>query len=86
MLALRLAETPRVHVQGFTRRPATRRNFPADLPRRRIVHPAPDRDQPVDGGDGRRWAICESASLRSFPQGAGHAWSEITPCARFATC
>src|SRR5438046_1690507 len=31
----------RVHVQGFTRRQATRRNFPADLPRRRIVHPAP---------------------------------------------
>jgi transposase len=28
-------------VAGFTRRAATRRNFPADLPRRRIVHPAP---------------------------------------------
>jgi len=35
------AEAARVHVQGFTRRPATRRDFPADLPRRRIVHPAP---------------------------------------------
>ena len=35
------AETVRVHVQGFTRRQATRRNFPADLPRRRIVHAAP---------------------------------------------
>jgi len=35
------AEAARVHVQGFTRRQATRRNFPADLPRRRIVHPAP---------------------------------------------
>jgi transposase len=35
------AEAARVEVQGFTRRPATRRNFPADLPRRRIVHPAP---------------------------------------------
>src|SRR6202049_871830 len=35
------AETARVHVQGFTRRQATRRNFPVDLPRRRIVHPAP---------------------------------------------
>ena len=35
------AEAPRVQVQGFTRRQATRRNFPADLPRRRIVHPAP---------------------------------------------
>ncbi len=34
-------EAARVQVQGFTRRPATRRNFPADLPRRRIVHPAP---------------------------------------------
>src|SRR6201984_986928 len=33
----------RVEVQGFTPRPATRRNFPADLPRRRIVHPAPVR-------------------------------------------
>jgi len=30
-----------VEVRGFTRRPATRRNFPADLPRRRVVHPAP---------------------------------------------
>jgi transposase len=28
-------------VQGFARRKATRRDFPADLPRRRIVHPAP---------------------------------------------
>jgi transposase len=28
-------------VQDFTRRQARRRNFPADLPRRRIVHPAP---------------------------------------------
>jgi transposase len=35
------AEAARVQVQGFTRRPGTRRNFPADLPRRRIVHPAP---------------------------------------------
>ena len=31
-------ETARVHVQGFTRRQATRRNFPADLPRRRVFH------------------------------------------------
>jgi transposase len=30
-----------VAVEGFTRRQATRRNFPADLPRRRVVHPAP---------------------------------------------
>src|SRR5271166_5530007 len=35
------AETARVQVRDFTRRPATRRNFPADLPRRRVVHPAP---------------------------------------------
>jgi len=35
------AEPARVEVPGFMRRPATRRNFPADLPRRRIVHPAP---------------------------------------------
>ena len=35
------AQTARIQVQGFTRRPATRRNFPADLPRRRVVHPAP---------------------------------------------
>jgi transposase len=35
------AEAARVQVQGFTRRQATRRNFPADLTRRRIVHPAP---------------------------------------------
>jgi transposase len=35
------AEAARVQVQGFTRRKATRRNFPEHLPRRRIVHPAP---------------------------------------------
>jgi transposase len=34
-------EAARVQVQGFTRRQATRRNFPTDLPRRRIVHAAP---------------------------------------------
>ncbi len=30
-----------VQVQGFTRRKVERRAFPADLPRRRIVHPTP---------------------------------------------
>src|SRR3954463_10828467 len=35
------AETARVEVAGFTRSPAKRRNFPADLPRRRVVHPVP---------------------------------------------
>ena len=35
------AEAAIVRVEGFTRRQATRRNFPADLPRRRIVLPAP---------------------------------------------
>ena len=35
------AGAKRIEVKGFTRQPATRRNFPADLPRRRIVHPAP---------------------------------------------
>ncbi len=35
------AETAGVEVQGFTRRQAPRRNFPAHLPRRRVVHPAP---------------------------------------------
>jgi transposase len=35
------AEAARVEVEGFTRRQASRRNFPADLPRRRIVQPAP---------------------------------------------
>ena len=35
------AEAAGVQVQGFTRRKATRRNFPEHLPRRRIVHPAP---------------------------------------------
>jgi transposase len=39
----------RVQVQSFTRRQATRRNFPADLPRRRIVYPAP-RSCPCCGG------------------------------------
>src|SRR6201993_2782837 len=35
------AEAAAVAVRGFTRQKAVRRNFPADLPRRRIVHPAP---------------------------------------------
>jgi transposase len=35
------AEIAAVPVRGLTRRQATRRNFPADLPRRRIVHAAP---------------------------------------------
>ena len=35
------AEAARIEVEGFTRRKATRRNFPADLPRRRVVYPAP---------------------------------------------
>jgi transposase len=35
------ADAAGVQVRGFTRRAATRRNFPADLPRRRIVHPVP---------------------------------------------
>jgi len=35
------SETPGVEVHGFTRRKATRRDFPDHLPRRRIVHPAP---------------------------------------------
>src|SRR5579863_1275680 len=30
-----------IEVRGFKRRQPTRRNFPADLPRRRVVHPAP---------------------------------------------
>ena len=34
-------ETASVHVKGFTRRKATRRNFPEHLPRRRIVYPGP---------------------------------------------
>ena len=34
------AKTASVPVQGFMRRPKTRRNFPDHLPRRRIVHPA----------------------------------------------
>ena len=35
------AEATRIKVQPFTRRPPTRRNFPADLPCRRVVYPAP---------------------------------------------
>src|SRR5258708_33924071 len=35
------AKTASVPVQGFMRRPKTRRNFPDHLPRRRIVHPPP---------------------------------------------
>jgi transposase len=35
------AESTGIRVQGFMRRPTTRRNFPDHLPRRRVVHPAP---------------------------------------------
>src|SRR5438046_5296488 len=35
------AEPAGVQVQEFTRRQATRRDFPDHLPRRRIVHPGP---------------------------------------------
>jgi len=35
------AETTDVQVRSFTRSKGTRRDFPAHLPRRRIVHPAP---------------------------------------------
>jgi len=34
------AEQARIPVEGFARRPATRRRFPAHLPRRRVVYPA----------------------------------------------
>src|ERR1700719_2778508 len=34
-------EAASVEVRGFTRRKATRRDFPDHLPRRRIVHPMP---------------------------------------------
>jgi transposase len=34
-------QTAGIPVRNFTRRPASRRSFPAHLPRRRIVHPAP---------------------------------------------
>src|SRR5215831_16819654 len=44
------SEAPGIAVQGFTRRKATRRNFPDDLPRRRIVHPMPA-TCPCCGGD-----------------------------------
>ena len=37
-----------------------------------------DRDQAVDGGDGGRRVIRESARFAPFPQGAGNAWTEIT--------
>jgi transposase len=39
--AAKVDERAGVRVEGFVRRTATRRNFPAHLPRRRIVHPAP---------------------------------------------
>jgi transposase len=35
------SEAAGVAVQGFTRRKATRRNFPDDLPRQRVVYPMP---------------------------------------------
>src|SRR5580692_3086552 len=44
------AAAARVQVQSFTRHPPTRRDFPADLPRRRIVHPAPTSCPCCDSG------------------------------------
>jgi transposase len=44
------SDAPVIAVQGFNRRKATRRNFPDDLPRRRIVHPMPA-TCPCCGGD-----------------------------------
>jgi transposase len=44
------SEAPSVAVQGYNRRKTTRRNFPDDLPRRRIVHPMPA-TCPCCGGD-----------------------------------
>ena len=43
------AKSAAVQVQGFSRRPATPRNFPDHLPRRRVVHPAPT-SRPCCGG------------------------------------
>jgi len=37
------SEAGRIEVRGFTRSAPKRRDFPADLPRRRIVYPAPTR-------------------------------------------
>ena len=39
--AAKADEAPACRFEGFMRRQATRRNFPAHLPRRRIVHPTP---------------------------------------------
>jgi transposase len=44
------SEAPSVAVQGFNRRKPTRRNFPDNLPRRRLVHPMP-LTCPCCGGD-----------------------------------
>ena len=44
------ADSASVEVRSFTRRKATRRDFPDDLPRRRIVHPMPA-VCPCCGGD-----------------------------------
>ena len=43
------AETAGIQVEGFMRSKARRREFPEDLPRRRVVHPAP-RSCPCCGG------------------------------------
>ena len=51
------AEAARVKVQGFTRRQATRRNFPPDLPRRR------DRSSGAN-------VLSLSAAAPSFPRSA----------------
>jgi transposase len=44
------SEAAGIAVQGFTRRKATRRNFPDDLPRQRVVYPMPAAC-PCCGGD-----------------------------------
>jgi transposase len=45
------SEAPVISVQGFNRRKATRRNFPDDLPRRRIVQPMPATCPCCGGGE-----------------------------------
>ena len=75
------AEAARVHVQGFTRRQGTRRNFPSDLPRRRIVHPAPT-SCPCCGG-GKLCKIGEDFSNRPLKT-AGMTGYVCTPRAALA--
>src|ERR1700738_3431484 len=95
------AQSARIQVQGFTQRPATRRNFPADLPRRRVVHPAPtscpccgstklskigeDITETLDVGP-RQWFVTEHVREKFSCRSCDQSAARPLPCNRTRLC